>query len=784
MTKVKPARIVSLILSFMLIIGLIAFTGSQPANAATVGSRLFTGTKNLNIASTPDGISLRPTVITVDEDNAVPFTRVYTTYAQKLYLGGYAGEDGTLPFSFNFTVRKTNFSQIKFTFASEDREKAIDPDRADLHVSDIKTELILKEDDLEDISGAYTITYTPANAANSAKGKFTLKKTGTSFEKFANVFADAAGVYKDPYRLEANLTIEFYGVDETFTPNSNEDEGAITENKDVATLLVTGINSQVLSSTGTNATDTSKPVLRFDMDKNPEYAVLDSTLTLPVYGLDVLATTTAPTIRLSVKYGAWEDYNATLEAEDQKDVSALTRSDLEAWFSKTEASGKYKTETYSSTNIIKLNKSYSSVKTYFYAVTVTARDGDTSNDNSAFAAEDLAVMRANDDTGILIGGEDSEQANLLIYKAVKRTSTANAFEFDSQRYKEKYREIENFQQGGTNNAVTFLKPELGDGSDKKDFRSLISGTPGQPDAIYEISADSFTYTLQYRTLTSTSYTDQAGLKFTARNEGPYVFRLKITDRLGRIVITDDFATLWFFDGGAPEFNFSSFTDTLYADQQSSLPYSVGTDDFVSSVTVTLKIFHVKDEDGEAVKKYKYVIETYTQEDLDEMDEDEREGLKVGQWKTDDSGSYVFAKDDDGEYVMEVVYDYLYDDDGNIQYEKDEDGSYKIDINTKRRIPIYDINTPARVEVTHSSGSFTPTEKGEYIAEYTISDGNSERDLKVTRKFTVEEAPEGEKPPLINIDWNPLTITSAAVGGASLLGIIVILLWPVFTKKKD
>jgi len=245
-------------------------------------------------------------------------------------------------------------------------------------------------------------------------------------------------------------------------------------------------------------------------------------------------------------------------------------------------------------------------------------------------------------------------------------------------------------------------------------------------------------------------------------------------------MTDVFATIRFYDTEAPEINVTNFPENVYVDQSVSLPYSsVGSDDFSASTVVTLKIYFLEDEKENAVIAYqtdssgKYVYEVETDED--------------GRWLRDEDGILKYVKVD-GEYKKIELYEYV-DEDEDGAYVM-EDGKYVLDPNTNQKIRSFKLDEdgnkiPAKLEISHSSGTFTPAEKGKYVAVYTVKDAAGNELSEVFRfEFEVTDAP----PPsdsgwFDNFEWTTLTIISACVGGASLLGIIVVLLWPLFTKKK-
>ena len=254
-------------------------------------------------------------------------------------------------------------------------------------------------------------------------------------------------------------------------------------------------------------------------------------------------------------------------------------------------------------------------------------------------------------------------------------------------------------------------------------------------------------------------------------------------------MTDIFITIRFIDTEAPVLNVTNFPENIYVNQSITLPYSsVATDDFSASPTTTLKIYFVEDKDGKVPVAYKtnsagkYVLEV-------EVDEN-------GRWLKDDDGNYVFKTDANGEYIKIPLYEYVDLDDDN-PYEKNEDGTVIVDINTGEYVRRYKLDEngekiPVKVEISHGSGTFTPAEKGKYIAVYTVKDASGNKTkftdadgnetLEYTVKFEVTDAPASTW--IDDFEWTTLTIISACVGGASLLGIIGILIYPFIFKRKE
>ncbi|MBQ2713272.1 MAG: hypothetical protein IJF71_07830, partial [Clostridia bacterium] len=618
MTKAKPSTKLLCVL-FALMVAFVGLTFVGTANAATVsvGSSLFSK-QNTTITSTTKGISIRPTEV----------YNSYATFSATQYLGEYKQDK---PFSLRFTVVRDNFDKLDLVFTSEADKQDVDAYTEEtLRKQDVENTLTIKKgsaDSVEngvftvkEVKGEYELNY------NAQTATFTLSKAGSALGSYA---LDEA-----IFRNEAKVKFAFGAVDvhkpEVAQSKDEEDE----EDYDACSILLTGINEQsFLANSSGRVEDTSVPVLRLNANEFAPQLVLNSTANVPLYGLDVVKASVSKPISMTVYFATAEQYEAEDFTWDNEDLlyktvtSASFVPDKAGYYAIVEAS--YKDSTSSTANVTEK---------------VLASDLDEIADyveENGYIVFSVLEKATADKLSITEQQIEELGANAKYFDETK------GLYFDEERYSAHYNAISRTVAGGTTNTVTFYTPvifasdaaydSLADvveaflDSDA-DFFS-IAGINGEGKLVLETNSYLFTYTLRYRTATSTTYSSSSSLTFSQKSAGPYDFSLSVADRNTRsFEMKQNFIEkLSFYDIEVPEINVSNFPKTAYINQSITLPSASVTDDFDSSPTKTVIVYHEYDyskyeidEDGNVVVK----------------DEDK---TVVYLYKTDADGNFVDAE---------------------------------------------------------------------------------------------------------------------------------------------
>lgn len=694
MTRRK--NIISILIAMVVILSALCvfpLTLTASAVSVTIGSGLFSSanTKNMTIKGTDDGLALR-----VDQKEYA-----YTEWTDVLPMNG---------FSMDFKIIDDNFEKLDLTFSSMyDEKNSADcnivnnmPETNDdqIKAKEEAKKALIQPEKVKNIitltkqANGVGVAINPTNENDKTtidsgwkNFEFTVSYDGSNFiVKDKNSSGQKTRAANPIKNDEANLRIDFFnGSIKQIRKDILNDDGEI-ETEGAFTLLITNIsykdNSNVIqnqSLKGISAEDTSNPVLKVDSrllsekdvsinNETEVFVPVNTQYKIPVYGLDIVKSSSSLTINATVNYYERNPDNGEFVLKDSNVSSGS------------------------------LNFQVRETEGYYLIEKLTIKDGVSSPNTVTFENKTGSIKKLNDDISMPIK-----------VQGVKRTTDpSKAFAFNvTEDYAKLFSGLE--LQCGSKNKVVFPMPQiLANVSNDTGVRSYVGDNLENPFYIqyklyYQYGSDYSDTWIENKTVNSNVF----GLEFIAPKTGDYNFWIEALDRQGNSlssiysvnsldgkisVDTSKIITLSFINTEIPEITVNNFSDEAIVNKKFTIPSATIQNDYNALITKTIALYCLN-EDGS------------------------------------------------------------YDESGRIDLATDNSFTPDDDMLGKEFIVVY--NAINRF-------SFNP-EKGELEATKAI---------EVVRTFKVVEAP-----PLVGggFEWNALSIVFLSLGGASLLGIIVILL---------
>ena len=539
----RRSKIFSIFIALIMIIGAISVV-SLTASAAnvTVGSSLFINNKNVTVTGTTDGIAMKI--------NQKEFASL--EYKETLPMDN---------FSATFKIIDDNFESLLIAFISMYDEETLldDYDNATGSITEAERKALVQPEKVKNtielkktssglnvwINGVdknnigssfkgaeFTISY---EIISATLGKLTVKCGSDS--KSENV----AKIVND----EATMKIEFKDIKKV------EFDSAKQANTLLLKEIAYNYNLQEDSAyktykqefTGSTTPDTSKPIVKVNKKLLTSAAVdvpVGTQYKIPIYGLDIAKSLSTLSFDATVKY-----YESAGADGETVNVSSLG-------FDVTKTTGYYEIEK------------------------ITVRDG-----------THTVTFGENDSTF------DNIDGLTMPIKVVPVERDAGEFKFQiSDDYKELFEGLN--LKGGSDNKIVFPTPQSYStlSATATGFKSLVNGSAENRHYI--------TYQLWYKTINDSPETwtkySSTGLEFTATSETTYQFRIEAIDRQGRAIRSDTIITMSFYDSQAPIITINGFPTERIINEQFTIPTASTTDDFDSSPTKTIKLYHC-DENG-------------------------------------------------------------------------------------------------------------------------------------------------------------------------------------------